>query len=56
MDAKELRALTDRYRRLLWGVTDPSLLCELRALIAELEMRVAEQKATGIAGREKGID
>ncbi len=56
MDARELRALTDRYRRLLWGVTDPGLLRELRTLIAELETRVAEQKATTIAVGEKGVD
>ncbi len=56
MDARERRALTDRYRRLLWGVTDPDLIDKLRTLIAESEMRPAEQEATTIADAKANVD
>jgi hypothetical protein len=56
MDARERRALTDRYRRLLWGVTDPGLINKLRTLIAESETRPAEQEATTIADTEGNVD
>jgi hypothetical protein len=41
--ANKLRERADRYRRLLWDVTDVELIKSLQALIAMHEMRAAER-------------
>jgi hypothetical protein len=42
-DARTLRARADRYRRLLWDVTDADLVKSLQALIATYEESAAKR-------------
>lgn len=45
MDVENLRALADKYRRLLAGMTDSGMNAKLRSLIAKTETRAAELEA-----------
>jgi hypothetical protein len=56
-DARTLRARADRYRRLLWDVTDAQIVKSLQALIDRCEAQAAKTgcEATATADGKENV-